>query len=263
MRVITTQHIRKHGYTDAATFKKQFGLSNLKCAAICEKQSAFMTANPPTQGGHRPESILKMRQNRKGKGEGVAGKYVRTQEIREKIGMGVLAAWENGGSRGVGFYTDSAKLDRRVWVRSSWEERVVRILDAHPCVVEYKIEPFHIPYMFEGYRHRYAPDFLVILEGGIVELWEIKPKEFMQKPKNQAKFKALNKFVSEHGFNSRIVTMDQIEEMERQVGIQPWQGEGGPWVRPDDPDYRPRSPSEQRGFKKRSLMRSRGEGVIP
>jgi len=238
MRSITTQHLRAHGYADAKSFKQAFGLNTLKCSDMRGKQAAFMVANNPTTGGHRPESIQKMRENRRGKGQGVAGKYTRTPEIRDKIAVGVLLAWEDG-KRGRGKYVYGRKARCKVWVRSSWEERVVRVLDLHPCVESYEVEPLQIPYSYEGTPRRYIPDFLVRLEGGIQELWEVKPQEFVNHPRNQAKLEALNEYVRQHGLNARLVTLDHIEGMEQQVGLRSWAGPGAPWVRPNDPDYRP------------------------
>jgi hypothetical protein len=248
MRTITTQHIRTHGYPDAKSFKKTFGLVSLKCQSMRKKQSSFMAQNSPTVGGHRPESIEKMKRERKGKGNGVAGKYERTPEIRRKIAEGVLAAWEQG-KRNRGFYVYSRHLCRKVWVRSSWEARVLHVLDVHPCVEHYEVEPFRIPYIFEDVEHIYIPDFRVELEGGITEVWEVKPKELTGHPRNVAKMEALNAFVSKHHYNSRLVTLEHIQGMEMQVGIREWEGPGGPWVRPEDPNFRPRSPEEQQGFK--------------
>lgn len=226
MRSITTQHIRTHGYPDAASFKTAFGLSTLKCQSMRRAQATFMRENNPTAGGHRPESLEKMRRNRKGKGVGVAGKYERTPEIRRKIANGVLNAWEKG-KRGRGFYIYARRLGRKVWVRSTWEGRVVRVLDLHPCVLRYEVEPIRIPYLFEGQQHLYIPDFLVVVEGDITELWEVKPEELTDHPRNEAKMEALNKYVLEQGYNSRLVTLKDIEGMEMQVGIRPWEGPGG------------------------------------
>lgn len=238
MRAITTQHIRKHGFPDAASFKQAFNLPTLKCADMRERQSRFMRENSPTAGGHSPEAVRKMRANRKGKGVGVAGKYERTPEIRRKIAEGVVRAWESG-KRGRGKYVYARLPGKKVWVRSSWEERVVLVLDRHPCVVTYDVEPFQITYLWDGCEHRYTPDFLVVLEGGIRELWEVKPEELLDESRNAAKVKALNAFVVREGMNSRLVTLRDIEGMEMQVGLREWKGPGAPWVRLDDPDYRP------------------------
>lgn len=102
---------------------------------------------------------------------------------------------------------------------------------------------------FEGRIKQYIPDFRVLLEGHIAELWEIKPEELRGKPWNAAKERALNAFCAQNGLNAAVVTLARIEEMERQVGLAPWVGDGGPWVRRDDPDFRPRNPSERRGLK--------------
>lgn len=245
MRAITTQHIRTHGFTDARSFKEHFGLTSLKCKDIRQQQSAFMATRNPTAGkGHRPDSIEKMKRNRKGKGVGVAGKYERTPEIRQRISRGVTKAWEKG-KRGRGWYVYGRKIGQKVWIRSSWEARVLRVLDLHPCVLRYEVEPFQIPYRHAGYDRRYTPDFLVVLEGNILELWEVKPEELLNLDKNPSKIAALNRFADEHGYNTRIVTLDHIEGMERQVGLRVWKGPGGPWVRLDDPYFRPRSPKEQ------------------
>jgi len=248
MRSITTQHIKKHGFEDAKSFKRHFGLDSLKCDEMRGRQSKFMSSHNPTAGnGHTPTSIKKMRERRKGKGLGVAGKYERTPEIRLKISKGVTRAWEKG-KRGRGWYVYGRKAEKKVWVRSSWEERVVRVLDSHPCVLRYEVEPFQIPYWHNGNPHRYTPDFLVMLEGNIKELWEVKPQELLNLHRNPSKIAALNEFAVDHGINTRVVTLEHIEGMERQVGIQPWTGAGGPWVKPDDPDFRPRSPREQKGL---------------
>ena len=196
--------------------------------------------------GHTPETIEKIRRNRKGKGKGVAGKYERTPEIRQRISEGVLRAWDEG-RRGQGYYCFGRKAGRKVWVRSTWEERVVKVLDLHPCVLDYEVEPFQIPYELDAQSRRYTPDFQLHLEGGIIELWEVKPDRFLDLPMNRAKFAAMNVYAGEKGWNTRIVTLKDIEGMERQVGLKPWKGPGGPWVRPDDPDFRPQSPREQRG----------------
>jgi len=89
-------------------------------------------------------------------------------------------------------------------------------------------------------------DFLLTLEGGFKELWEVKPKWCHHYPKNQAKFKALSDYADIHGWNARIVTLPDIEGMEMQVGLRPWKGEGAPWVNLENPDYRPRNHHEQK-----------------
>jgi len=96
---------------------------------------------------------------------------------------------------------------------------VLRVLERHPLVVTLKVEPFVIPYDLDGQRRRYVPDFFVIMEGGIHEVWEVKPKRFLKHPKNIAKIEALNAFVDSRGWNARIVSLADIEGMERSCGL--------------------------------------------
>jgi len=93
----------------------------------------------------------------------------------------------------------------------------LRTLEAHPEVLELEVEPFSIPYEYEGVSLNYIPDFLVVLEGGIREVWEVKDRKFLKDPQNQAKFDALNEYVLRHGMNAAIVTLQDIERMERWV----------------------------------------------
>lgn len=250
LNVITAGHYRKHGYKTAKEFKDAFDLSTLKAPSLCQRHSKFMSKNSPTKGKRRTvEERRLMSKRRKGKGVGVSGTYERTPEIRQKISRGVAAHHlSQSGDFTRGYFVECNKASGPLYVRSSWERRVVRILDLHPCVEWVEAEPFIIPYFLDGQKRRYVPDFLVSLEGGIKEVWEVKPRVWHTDPKNQAKFAALNEYVEERGWNARIVDLPDIEGMERQVGILPWKGPGGPWVRPDNLDFRPHSPREQLGL---------------
>ena len=217
-RCLTTQHIRTHGFPDAASFKELFGLEYLRAPDIRQRQSKMLQERNPTADGHSAESIEKMSRNRRGKGKGVAGKYERTAAIRDKISASVTAHHLSNKGFQRGEWVPCRKAGKDVFVRSSWEARIIRTLDAHPDVVAVEVEPLVIPYQFEGER-RYMPDLLVTFEGDIRELWEVKPTEFIGHPKNQAKFKALNEYVSRHGMNACIVTLNGIESLEREAAV--------------------------------------------
>lgn len=178
------------------------------------KQAAFMRDAAPTAGGHRPESIALMRANRAGKGIGTSGKYERTREVRQRISEGVSRAYREGRFRWGGTLVFPDKAGAPYWVRSTWEERVVAILDAHPGVEWFDYEPFSISYDYGGVTRLYTPDFLVEMECGIKEVWEVKPKEFAGEPRNLAKLDAMNGYCLKHGLNARLVTLADIIEME-------------------------------------------------
>ena len=221
MNTITLGHIRKHGYVDAASFKAAFGLETLKAPSLCQRQSAFMTQQSPTKGRCRTSAeIDHISHSRTGKGLGVAGKYERTPEIRAKISSGVTAfmAAQPEGFCNKHFksgWVTSEKADQKVWVRSSWERRVLWVLDQYPEVEEVQVEPFHTPYLFEGVRRNYTPDLLVTFVGNIQEVWEIKPEYLVADPKNVAKFNAIRKYLQGQGIGFRVVTLVTIEDMER------------------------------------------------
>jgi hypothetical protein len=110
----------------------------------------------------------------------------------------------------------------RSWARSSWEVRVVEVLDIHPWVRDIEIEPVEIPYEFEGVRHTYLPDFRITFQDGIQEMWEVKADYLLNDPKWLAKLEALNKYITEYDMNSRVVNQSELEGMEMLVGIRPW-----------------------------------------
>ena len=163
-----------------------------------------------------------MSEARKGKGVGVAGKYERTPEIRAKISTGVadfqLAHPEYYSCK---FYKSgyvlSDKADQKVWVRSSWERRVLWVLDQYDEVTDLQVEPFRIPYELAGVTHQYLPDFLVTFDEVVQEIWEVKPVENVGSPKNQAKFAAAQVYADARGMHFRVVTLATIESMEQKT----------------------------------------------
>lgn len=223
MNSITAGHFRKHGYSDAKSFKKAFGLTTLRARSICERHSNLMTfeATNKTKGRVRSEEEKeKMSSARKGKGIGVAGKYARTPEIRSKISRGVVAFMANkpDGYQKRFFKSKHVNLDccgPEVWVRSSWEERTLTVLNGYSDDIKHvTVEPFTILYTFDGVERSYIPDFLVEFECGITELWEVKPQEMLSDLKTAAKIAALRDFASKRKWNARIVTLKDIKKME-------------------------------------------------
>lgn len=160
--------------------------------------------------------------NRKGKGVGVAGKYERTAEIRERISDGVAQAYIDGklGPIPNSCYEQghifSKKLNTRFHYRSSWEKFVLEYLEKHPNIEYYDVEPFRIKY-FDPARNKmrnYVPDFLVEFDCGIKEIWEVKPSYLVEHDATtKAKMNALNKFLEENDkgiHNGFIITEKEI-----------------------------------------------------
>jgi len=116
----------------------------------------------------------------------------------------------------------------RPFYRSSWELRVMMLLDQHPNVINWASESITIPYKspLDGKMHRYIPDFLIVYKDKTgkerAELVEVKPaKEAIAenaKSKrdrtalllNTAKWGAAMMYCKKNGLTFRILTEDQI-----------------------------------------------------
>ena len=117
--------------------------------------------------------------------------------------------------------------------RSSWEYDFCRLLDSDNNVLEWSSEAVQIPYMINGKRHRYFPDFSAVLKlknGGIKKIiYEIKPYTQTQPPKtgknkarktilnerktfqkNIAKWKAAQRYCNKLGYEFKIITEKQL-----------------------------------------------------
>lgn len=201
---ITCQHVANHGYT-TAEFKAKFGLLRLQSDPLRELRAS-------RHRGRKVSAEVReyMSQRRAGKGIGVAGQYKRTVEIREKISRGIGLAHKEGRliEKGRGAVVHSSKIPLGyAWVRSSWERRAFDVLDGLTNVVRIEVKPFSIPYVFDGVRRQYWPDFCVTFDCGIQEIWEVKADYKLRDPKTMAKLDALNTYVLRNAhLNACVVT---------------------------------------------------------
>lgn len=189
-----------------------------------EQSKSMLGKNNPMYGRKRSQKEKDLiSRNRKGKGIGLAGKYERTPEIRKKISDGVtkfLVEHPNFLIENDFYWTGnyfSSKHQKYIPYKSSWELFVMFYLDEHPHVLNWKYEPFVIPYIDElGYNRNYFPDFLVEFDLGIKEVWEVKPKQKLNDVRIKAKLNALNLFLKNNPYgvkNGFIVDEDWIEKM--------------------------------------------------
>ena len=79
---------------------------------------------------------------------------------------------------------------------SAWEREYMEGLEANPSVKRWtKNHGIRIPYYDEdGAFHTFAPDFLVEMTDGAVEIHEVKGTQFLGNPVTRSKFKAAEKF---------------------------------------------------------------------
>lgn len=121
-----------------------------------------------------------------------------------------------------------------IWVRSSWERKVLAWLDTNPNVIGYCSEEIKIPYVspVDSKYHTYYPDVLAKIKTSnsnvVTYLIEIKPYSQTIPPKvkknitksyinevytwgvNSAKFKAAEEYCKRKGWEFKILTEKEI-----------------------------------------------------
>jgi hypothetical protein len=116
----------------------------------------------------------------------------------------------------------------KIFYRSSWELKVMTLLDTHPNVIQWASESISIPYInpLTGKQSRYIPDFLVLFKDKDgktrAELIEVKPgKEALAENAmskrdklmlivNTAKWAAAMMFCKKNGLVFRVLTEQDI-----------------------------------------------------
>lgn len=109
----------------------------------------------------------------------------------------------------------SEKNQRMMHYRSSWEKKVMVLLEASPRVDSYQEEPFPIQYEFRGGTHNYFPDFLVKFKNGTSLILEIKPQNQCETDINKAKWSSAMRYCTQHGFVFRIWTEVMISKLNK------------------------------------------------
>ena len=72
--------------------------------------------------------------------------------------------------------------------------------------------------MFEGVRHNYTPDFLVIYDEYVTSVWEIKGDNRLHDPKTIAKIKALDAYCEERHWNRFLIESTMLARMRKFIG---------------------------------------------
>lgn len=108
-----------------------------------------------------------------------------------------------------GTYT-STKTGRSHYFKSSWEEAVMKYLDASDSVVTWDYEHVRIPYYHDDAKFWYVPDFVVVFENDEVEMWEVKPKEFLGAERVVRTTEAGRKYCDENGMLYVIIDKNAL-----------------------------------------------------
>lgn len=93
--------------------------------------------------------------------------------------------------------------------RSSYEYFFMRKLESMGVSLhDVELEPFHIPYSFEGEEHSYVPDFFVPALGTVFEVKDIAD---LDDARVKAKAAAATKFLNERALKYELVTSSDLD----------------------------------------------------
>lgn len=112
-------------------------------------------------------------------------------------------------------YYYSHKNNKPMHYRSGYELEVYKALDNIDDVMEYYVEPIKIGYLFEGKKHTYNPDLVIIYKNNRKEVWEIKPSNQTDLPKNNAKWVACNSYCESRGWKFVVITERGIGKLKK------------------------------------------------
>lgn len=104
----------------------------------------------------------------------------------------------------------SRKVGQMIYWESLLERDYIRILEFDPEVKYFESQPLVIPYLYQGRRHEYFPDFKVITRADKIKLVEVKPNEFLQKDENRIKYNVGIQYCEQMGWTYHVATEDNI-----------------------------------------------------
>lgn len=119
-----------------------------------------------------------------------------------------------------GFKTEwyESKKAGRIFLRSSYESAFVRQLDEDDNILSFLSEPLKIPYIVEGRKRNYVPDFLIEYRDGRKEIIEVKPHALVENDVVIIKSNAARKFCNDLGLSYRIVTELDLDFLHNEDG---------------------------------------------
>lgn len=140
------------------------------------------------------------------------------QQMSEKHAELILNGKKTYGKNHKFGHHESCKNNIVMFYRSSWELACMKWLDSNSAILTYDYEPFKIEYCKTGRKQKhkryYIPDFLVEFTDGRKELWEIKPKQFVDNERTVLKKEAAIKYCKQASISSyKILTRENLIEL--------------------------------------------------
>jgi hypothetical protein len=133
----------------------------------------------------------------------ISNKTGKLKQRRPQFREGYLISGKNGG--------------KEMHYRSGMECDVYECLEAMPDIIGYEVEPFAVQYTFEGNIHEYNPDLKVNFVDGRIEIWEIKPSDQTNLPRNKAKWTACDQYCQTRGFGFMVLTEVGMAKLKQNI----------------------------------------------
>lgn len=116
-----------------------------------------------------------------------------------------------------GYLTSNKNGGKEMHYRSGYECDVYKCLESLQEVIAYDVEPFSVPYSFNGEAHHYHPDIKIVYDDGRTEIWEIKPSKQTHLPVNSAKWSAAQDYCEARGWEFLVITEKGIDKLKQRV----------------------------------------------
>lgn len=214
LRLITTTHLKSHGYTSKEDFLRDYPGTQLVSKEY-EDRANEIRRNTLTNLNKSPEQRAKASERAKVRNsdsefqKAMNRRRKWDKNERDKLSKSVKKAYADGRityhptyGKKIPYTTQDG---RELILRSFLECRVCKFLELNNLGFEY--ESFSIPYEWNGSVHQYIPDFYLLDENLIVE---VKPSDRQDSENALAKMKASK----EQGYNFIFVSDSDLKDYE-------------------------------------------------
>ena len=103
-------------------------------------------------------------------------------------------------------YFPSEKNGMDLYYRSGLEADFYKCLEEDNSVKSFRVEPFKVPYYWQGKWHDYTPDIYVEYSDGDKEIWEVKPSSRTDDDQNKAKWASAKSATENVGWKFVVMT---------------------------------------------------------
>lgn len=99
------------------------------------------------------------------------------------------------------------------------ERNFIRLADFDQLIEEIYYQPVCIHYLLNGKKHKYYPDFKLVLKDGRVFIIEVKALRFKNSPLNVIKYEVGRKFCEAQGWHYEVFTENEVNHNYLQTNL--------------------------------------------